>query len=400
MAVTNLGRTHQSSVSVRLEGTPPKTIQEYTQTWLIKIDDPCTEEGYIGSAPGLPLVGQRENLGSVTWICESRDFAESTGAPGLYTVTVQWTTDVSKFRSSESNQGNTNSNSGGSDVEPDPNNVGGDIPIRDELPDEEEGVDDDGEKPPWLKAARWSTQTSWFKQRPSHAYYHGFTGGNLAGSTLALGSTGQQVMPIVLSNLLKYDGNGYPAYHQLISSNGESIKNYESENPNITYTCQKSILPGDKDPLTGEPINLRDMCVASALGSCNWAPLNMPILNKYYYTCYVKYAGLSIQEAYYEDVQYFEINLQFDTNLKIGGWRTGFYDEGDMYWADDFVQGATSDQYKKVKLDENGQPVRVALNGRGGELPPGSTPVVNWFSMIKPYNMAAHLINLRKLTVK
>jgi hypothetical protein len=395
MAVTNLGRTYQSSVSVSLSGNPPKTIQNYTQTWLIKIDDPCTEEGYIGTAPGLPFVGQREDVGGVTWICESREFQESTSAPGLYTVTIQWTTDISKFTSSKSKQGNNSGGGGGGGGEEGP--TGGGVEPLTDLPEEDEGGEDDGEVPPWLKAARWSTQTSWFKERPSHAYYHGFTGGIRAGSNLALGSTGQQVMPIAPLNGMLYDADGYPAFHPLLSSNGQPIKNYENDNPNITYTCKKSVKPGPLDG-NGQPSWLIQMCQPKSLGSCNWAPLRMPVLNKQYGTCYVKYAGLSIEESYYQDVQYFEISLQFDTNLKIGGWRTGFYDEGDMYWANNYQQGSTDKQYQKIKLDENGQPVRVALNGFGGELGEGQEPVVNWFSMMKPYDMGGHLFNLRRLT--
>lgn len=388
MAVTNLGRTHQSSVSVRLEGTPPKTIQQYTQTWLIKIDDPCTEEGYIGSAPGLPLVGQRENLGNVTWICESRDFGESTSAPGLYTVTVQWTTDISKFKSSESNQGNSNSgggDGGGSGGGGQP--AGGELEPIDDAPLEDEGEEDDGEKPPWLKAARWSTQTSWFKGRPAYAYYHGFTGGSRdGGPNTALYSTGQQRMNVEVLNRIGNDGDGYPTYHPFMMSNGEPIKNFEADAANITYTCKKAVTKK----------LLRSVSAPWCLGSCNWRPIRMPIFGIQYGTCYIKYAGLSVDESYYEDEQYFELSLQFDTNIKPGGWRTGFYDEGDFYWQSDTEEGWNGVlTYEKVKLDENGQPVRVPLDGFGGELNDKQNPVVNWYSFAKPYNMGMHLENLR-----
>jgi hypothetical protein len=384
MAVTNLGRTHQSSVSVRLEGTPPVPVQNYTQTWLIKIDDPCTEEGYIGTAPGLPAVGQREDVGGLTWICESRDFAESTSAPGLYTVTVQWTTDASNFKSSSSNQGNENSGGSGGGGAGEP--PGGEVEPITDAPLEDEGGEDDGEKPPWLKAARWSTQTSWFRGRPAYAYYHGFTGGINDGDNTALYSTGQQRMFVEVLNRVGNDPDGYPAYHPFMSSNGEPIKNFEADAANITYTCKKAVTSK----------LLARVTQPSALGSCNWRPINMPIFGILYGTCYIKYAGLSVEESYYEDQQYFDISLQFDTNIKPGGWRTGFYDEGDFYWQGDTEEGWNGVlTYRKVKLGEDGQPARVALNGFGGELPDNQNPVVNWFSFAKPYNMGQHLQNLR-----
>ena len=154
-------------------------------------------------------------------------------------------------------------------------------------------------------------------------------------------------------------------------SNGEPIKNYEADAANITYTCKKAVTSK----------LLRAVTAPWCLGSCNWRPIRMPIWGIKYGTCYIKYAGLTVDESYYEDEQYFELSLQFDTNIKPGGWRTGFYDEGDMYWQSDSDEGWNGVlTYRKVKLDENGQPARVALDGFGGQLGDKQNPVVNWYS--------------------
>lgn len=395
MAVTNLGRTYQSAISVSLEGKPPKRVQSYTQTWLIRIDDPCTEEGYIGTAPGLPYVGQREDSGDLTWICESRNFSESTSTPGLYTVQIQWTTDISKFKSSSSSGKGGSPGSRGEPTEP-PDPL---LPIRDEedptyedLPEEPEGKEDDGDKPPWLKAAEWQVKTTTEAINPGIAWYCGFTGGINAFTwddwSAVTTNTGTAIMNVFnTSGKLKIGPRGYPVGgHPFQMSNSQGITNYKRDMPKLQYSCTKAVLPG----------SLGAMCWTKYVGGLNERSLKMPILNFEYNPLQVRYSDLSVNEKYWEDRQYFELNLQFDTTFKVGGFRAGFYDEGDYYYPGGYNGNSNPETY----YDDADQPIRVPLDGLGNFLPKQYPPVLHWYIFEPPYFMDNHIAALGRLGIK
>tara|TARA_R100000353_G_scaffold150138_1_gene108549 strand:- start:3080 stop:4270 length:1191 start_codon:yes stop_codon:yes gene_type:complete len=395
MPITNLGRTHQSSISVSLEGTPPRRVQNYTQTWLIKLDDPCTEEGYVGTAPGLPYVGQREVSGDITWICESREFAESSSAEGLYTVTVGWTTDIKKFKSSSSSGKSSPQGSRGEPPEPlDPL-----LPIRDQddpeyehLPDEPEGKEDDGDKAPWLKAAEWQVQTTTEAVSPGIAWYCGFTGGfnqYFANDWSAVTTnTGTAVMNAFnTSGKLNIGPRGYPVGgHPFQVSNGQLITNYKRDMPKLQYSCTKAVLPG----------SLNSMTWTNYVGGMNERTLRMPILNFKYNPLQVRYSDLSVSEKYWQDQQYFELSIQFDTTFKVGGFRAGFYDEGDWY----YPGGYNGNSNQEVLYDDADQPQRVPLDGEGNYLPKVYPGVLHWYIFEPPYFMHNHIAALGRLGIE
>lgn len=373
MAVRNLGRTFQSSVEVTISGDPPKQIQTYTQEWLIKLDDPCTEEAYIGSAPGLPAVGQRSDE-LPSFRCLSRSFQESTESPGLYSVTVTWTTDMSKFlptgTGSPSSGGSGNNSNytpqDDSDVPP----KSGDMPI----------------SPitlPWERPAKWRVTTTYMKTVATHAI--------LCGTATALGYEGDGVANRwAWSELNDYipktrDDKIYFWLPVTNSANEEVF--IDKESAQLEYTASFAVRK-DKIQRATQPLLLN--CI-------NDRPLTIPVDNQTYEVGEVWYKSVDISTDFFDDglgvkqEVFYNVDITLATNTNPGGWRIGLADIGGRYYEGGYAAGGAIDLYLLFE-DENKNPIKGKLNGFGDKADTQQDAETIWWST-KQFANLQYIVN-------
>ena len=360
MAVRNLGRTLQSSIEVTITGNPPKRIQTYTQEWLVRLDDPCTEEAYVGSAPGLPIVGQ-QSPELPSFYCLSRSFKESTDVPGLYNVTITWSTDMSKFKATGTGSPQSGGGGGNDNYSPEDDS--------DKQP-KDPNADLSPETPPWERPARWSMATTYMKTLATYSIFCGIN---------ADGETGNGIFPAdswPWTSAGDYITRGRDGinYKWLRVENSASEDVFiDKETAQLEYNASFACRRGDVARCT-QPF---------LLNSINSVGVIIPCDGSGYFPGQVWYKSLSMSTDFFENDEFSEvfynIDMTFATNTNPGGWRTGIADiggkyyEGGLKWDTDFTEF-------KIQSDENGNPVKVKLNGFGDKASPTDRPATIWWS--------------------
>lgn len=358
MAVNNLGRTWQSNVTVSISGDPPRPVQSYTQIWMVQLDDPCTEELDVGTAPGLPAVGDI----SGTFFCESRNFVEDQNNPGLYTVTISWTTDRSKYQSTGSGSGGGDGGGSGDGPDYQPDDPSG-------LPDRTEDEVVIPDTPPWERMGKWRVVTNYLKTPVTNTIYTGVDEVGRIGD-------GQSQKWNWLTDAGQYwtfTRNGKTYYVSPLTNSAGTKVIQEHEFPQLTYYCSFAMQWDQLNAAIHLPM----------LGHINDTAMEMPITGRpldpgtlpgrqIYPIGSVKYTNVSVTEAYFQPEDdtvdgagsYAQVEMEFQTNLLPGGFRRNFIDEGTHYY--DGGRGpATDPNAFKTYLDAEGNPVSAPLNGQG-----------------------------------
>ena len=361
MAVRNLGRTFQSSVEVTISGNPPKEIQTYTQEWLIKIDDPCTEEGYIGSAPGLPVVGQRSTE-FPSFFCLSRSFSESTDSPGLYSVQVTWSTDMSKFLATET--GSPASGGSGTNDNYTPQDDT-------DVPPKTGKIIQSPQTPPWERPAKWRVSTTYMKTVATHAI--------LCGTATELGYNGDGIARTwpwsERNDYIPKTRDGSIYFWLPVTNSANEDVFIDKESAQLEYTASFAVRT-DKIQRATQPLLLN--CI-------NSENITMPVDNQNYGIGEVWYKGVNITTDFFDDglgvkqEVFYNVEITLATNTNPGGWRIGLADIGGRYYYGGLQSSANYETFFLFE-DENKNPVKGKLNGLGDKAANQQEAETIWWS--------------------
>ena len=352
MAVTNLGRVPGTSISVtreKIEGAQSsRQVQDYTQVYMLQLDDPCDDEYDIGSAAGLPVVGSfHPDLPAFK--CVSRDFQE-TESPDIWTCTVTYSTkredNTSKSPSPGQSKDGTENPGPEQQVELDPD------------PKPTQDTVEDPDAPPWEQPAKVNVSTSYVTRKVENAY---FLGRDSTGAT-GVPTSGGKVGAWVGGGF--NDANGYKITNITNSAGNETSfdASFPAFNIQIEYAAvaSKSWLayPDMLGQLNQTAFTLKDPLIMYI------APLSM------------KYLELNVSNEIWDDgTQYVIIQQTFEVINHTGGHRIPLADVGPNYYDTANASGSglpgrgqfNTNAQAKWARDIDDQPMQTWLNGYGGQ---------------------------------
>ena len=338
MAVTNLGRVVGSSVSVTNEkatgSNTKRPVQEYSVTYMIQLDDPCADEYFIGTAEGLPAVGE-EHPDLPGFFCISREFSE-TDEPTLWTCSINYTTKRSDVSTGKgSNGGGSGGGSGGTGPD-----TGKQRPVDPEA--------DAPETPPWLQPGTANYSTTYISRVVNWAFACGVNGAGVTG----VPGNGVKFSWLTDANYF-YNVNGHTV-SSLTNSAGEPVW-FEYDFPAATIELSYSVTTDNAFMAYPEYVGMLNYDTVNIAAPINLscAPLSL------------KYKDLSVEQEIHDDgTKYLTINQSFEYIGHPGGHRVPLVDQGSYSWSGG-RSGSSTTADIIYSVDAEGNPITVNLDGGG-----------------------------------
>lgn len=370
MAVNNLGRVIGSSISVSNEKAPgartKRPIQDYTVTYMIQLDDPCADEYFIGTATGLPAVGE-EHPDLPGFFCISREFSE-TDEPTLWTCTVTFTTK----RADVATQSSSDNGGGGNGGEEQDGGF--------DDPNLEEPVEEDNpEAPPWDQPAEISISTTYVTRVNRNAFLCGFSESSVPTAvanldpSVAKGTTFNWLHTSYMKNVqISNRGAALEALtlSPMTNSAGEPVW-VEYDFPAYNIEITRAVLPDKANntfphligTLNADPINI------------NWPfPIFIPGLS-------AKYKDLNVSTEIHDDGQKYLVYTQsIEVLPHTGGHRVPIVDQGSFHFDGGRLPASTKSD-RVWSVDAEGNPITENLDGAGDD---ALTAATVWWTIARP----------------